>query len=147
MMLAALLLLLQPPSQIYGDDCEILILTLRTLELLLISNSRSKQAKKVKVAHTRLPSVGFRSWSRFLAVSLQVTWVLTLKRAATNCQGQEAQLSQRDRAMRRVSWNLANCHATVQKLLVWQAVNQVSAVANWPVRQNRTIDSAWWYVR
>ena len=29
-----------------------------------------------KVAHTRLPSVGFRSWSRFLAVSLQVTWVI-----------------------------------------------------------------------
>ena len=27
---------------------------------------------KVKVAHTRLPSVGFWSWSRFLAVSLQV---------------------------------------------------------------------------
>jgi len=32
--------------------------------------------KKVKVAHTRLPSVGFRSWSRFLAVNLQVTWVI-----------------------------------------------------------------------
>jgi len=31
---------------------------------------------KVKLAHTRLPSVGFRSWSRFLAVSLQVTWVI-----------------------------------------------------------------------
>ena len=50
-----------------------------------------------KVAHTRLPSVRFRSWSRFLAVSLQVMWVInpmvgcqacsypaTLKRAATN---------------------------------------------------------------
>jgi len=34
--------------------------------------------KKVKVAHTRLLSVGFRSWSRFLAVSLQVTWVINL---------------------------------------------------------------------
>jgi len=32
--------------------------------------------QKVKVAHTRLPSVGFRSWSRFLAVSLQVMWVI-----------------------------------------------------------------------
>jgi len=32
--------------------------------------------KKVKVAHTRLPSVGFWSWSRFLAVSLQVTWII-----------------------------------------------------------------------
>jgi len=29
--------------------------------------------KKVKVADTRLPSVGFRSRSRFSAVSLQVT--------------------------------------------------------------------------
>ena len=29
-----------------------------------------------KVAHTRLPSVGFRSWSRFFAVSLQVMWVI-----------------------------------------------------------------------
>jgi len=38
---------------------------------------------------------------------------------------QEAQLSPRDRAMRRVSWNLANCHATVQKLLVRQVLNQV----------------------
>ena len=32
--------------------------------------------KKIKVAHTRLPRVGFRSWSRFLAVSLQETWVI-----------------------------------------------------------------------
>jgi len=33
---------------------------------------------------------------------------------------QEDQLSPRDRAMRRVSWNLASCHATVQKLLSLQ---------------------------
>ena len=33
---------------------------------------------QVKLAHTRLPSVGFRSWSRFLAVSLQVMWVINL---------------------------------------------------------------------
>ena len=32
--------------------------------------------KKVRVAHTGLPSVGFRSWSRFFAVSLQVMWVI-----------------------------------------------------------------------
>ena len=38
--------------------------------------SIASNPKKVKVAHTRLPSVGFRSWSRFLAVSLQVTWVI-----------------------------------------------------------------------
>ena len=29
-----------------------------------------------KVAHTRLPSVGFRSWYWFLAVSLQVMWAI-----------------------------------------------------------------------
>ena len=29
------------------------------------------QSRKVKVAHSRLPSVRFRRWSRFLAVSLQ----------------------------------------------------------------------------
>ena len=32
--------------------------------------------KKVKVAHTRLSSVWFRSWSWILAFSLQVTWVI-----------------------------------------------------------------------
>jgi len=30
-----------------------------------------------KIAHTRLPSLGFRSWFRFLAVSQQVTWIIT----------------------------------------------------------------------
>jgi len=38
----------------------------------------SGYGKKVKVAHTRLPSVGSRSWSRFSAVSLQVTWIINL---------------------------------------------------------------------
>jgi len=37
---------------------------------------RVRTVNKVKLAHTRLPSVGFRSWSRFLAVSLQLTWVI-----------------------------------------------------------------------
>jgi len=37
---------------------------------------------------------------------------------------QEAQLSPRDHAMRCVSRNLANCHATVQKLLVRQVLNK-----------------------
>jgi len=64
---------------------------------------------------------------------------------------QEAQLSPRDRTMCRVSWNLANLlprsDATVQKPLVRQVLNEVSAVANWPVRQNRAVDSAWRSVR
>jgi len=43
---------------------------------------------------------------------------------------QEAPLSPRDRAMRRVSWNLANCHATVQKLLIRQVLTK-SMVWSW----------------
>ena len=35
---------------------------------------------------------------------------------------QEAQLSPRNRAMRRVSWNIVNCRATVQKLLLRQVL-------------------------
>ena len=43
---------------------------------------------------------------------------------------QEAQLSPRDRAMRCVNWNLANCHATVQKLLIRQVLAK-SMVWSW----------------
>jgi len=38
--------------------------------------------------------------------------------------------------MNRVSWSLANCHATLQKLLVRQVLNQISAAANWTARLN-----------
>ena len=34
------------------------------------------QLEKVNVAHTRLPSVEFRRWSRLSAVSLQETWII-----------------------------------------------------------------------
>jgi len=37
---------------------------------------------------------------------------------------QEAPLSLRDRAMRRVNRNVANCHATVQKLLIRQVLTK-----------------------
>jgi len=37
---------------------------------------------------------------------------------------QEAQLSPSDRAMHLVSSNLANCHVTVQKLLIWQVLTK-----------------------
>jgi len=64
-------------------------------------NTSDSLLKKVKLAHTRLPSVVFRSWSLFLAVSLQVmnhkpggrlpllsarhaVTPVTLKRTATN---------------------------------------------------------------
>ena len=43
--------------------------------------------------------------------------------------------------MRRVSWNLANCHATVQKLLVRQIVNK-SKLWSWRV-DNLTHDLVW----
>ena len=42
----------------------------------LIYRTEPTTKKCEKVAHTRLPSVGFRGWSRFLAVSLRVTWVI-----------------------------------------------------------------------
>ena len=42
----------------------------------------------------------------------------------SGCLQQEAQLSPRDRAMPSVSLNLANFHATVQKLLVRQVLNK-----------------------
>jgi len=45
---------------------------------------------------------------------------------------QETPLSPRDCAMRCVSWNLASCHATVQKLLVRQVVNK-SKLWSWRV--------------
>ena len=38
---------------------------------------------------------------------------------------QEAQLSPSDRAMRLVSSNFANCHATVQKLLIRQVLTKL----------------------
>ena len=55
-----------------------LIFFIYSVHLLLYQNSFHLHCvcKKVKVANTRLSSVGFRSWSRFLAVSLQVTWVV-----------------------------------------------------------------------
>ena len=37
---------------------------------------KTEHSEEKKVAHTRLQCVGFRSWSRFLAVSLQVAWVI-----------------------------------------------------------------------
>ena len=48
------------------------------LHLLLLKAVKCKRhvILKVKVHHTRLSSLGFRSWSRFLVVSLQVMWVI-----------------------------------------------------------------------
>jgi len=51
---------------------------------------------------------------------------------------QEAQLSPMDRAMHRVSWNLAYCHATVQKLLVRQVLNK-SKLWSWRVTVDRCV--------
>jgi len=51
---------------------------------------------------------------------------------------QEAQLSLRDRAMHHVSWNLANCHRVVQKILVWQVLNK-SKLWSWRVKVGRCV--------
>ena len=50
----------------------------------------------------------------------------------------EAPLSPRDRTMRRVSWNLANCRATVQKRLVRQVLNK-SKLWSWRVKVGRCV--------
>ena len=50
--------------------------TSATVSRILVLCMLCGVVKKVKVAHTRLPSVGSRSWSPFLAISLQVTWVI-----------------------------------------------------------------------
>jgi len=52
----------------------------------------------------------------FKTVRKKVFWLVLIK--------QEAQLSPRDRAMHCVSWNLANYHAAMQKLLVRQVLNK-----------------------
>ena len=53
---------------------------------------------------------------------------LASQRVVDGCQlqggPQEAQLSPRDRAMHRLNSNLANCHATVQKLLIRQVLTK-----------------------
>jgi len=54
-------------SLLYGDSCS----RCRDVICTSIHTGVCK-----KVVHTRLTSVGFRSWSRFLAVSLQVMWVI-----------------------------------------------------------------------
>ena len=51
---------------------------------------------------------------------------------------QEVQLSPMDRAMRRVGWNVANCHATVQKLLVRQVLNK-SKLWSWRDKVGRCV--------
>ena len=58
---------------------------------------------------------------------------------------QEAQLSPRDRAMRRVSWNLANCHATVRQVLnkskLWSWWATVGTMCNKHVHSTMTRSS------
>ena len=51
---------------------------------------------------------------------------------------QEAQLSPRDRAMRRVNRNLANCHSTVQKLLIRQVLTK-SMVRSWRFSRSQCV--------
>ena len=50
--------------------------TLQTHTVTVSQATLRRQFVMVTLAHTRLPSVRFRRWSRFLAVSLQVAWVI-----------------------------------------------------------------------
>ena len=49
--------------------------------------TKFQRVKKVKLAHTRLPSVGFRSWSRFLAAYRRV---YDSRHLHANCQEPES---------------------------------------------------------
>ena len=51
------------------------VLRLSSILWIYVTKQDNFVAKK-GIAHTRLLSVRFRSWSRFLAVSLQVMWVI-----------------------------------------------------------------------
>ena len=71
---------------------------------------------KTKVQHNGTVKCAVVLHFRFPAFSVDFCWL------PNNCEWQEAQLSPSDRAMRLVSSNLANCHATVQKLLIRQVL-------------------------
>ena len=68
-----------------------------------------------------LGSPGQRAVKRVRACAVDATGM----NRYTPCFKQEAQLSPTDRAMRLVSSNLANCHATVQKLLIRQVLTKL----------------------
>ena len=58
-------------SSLIGFSCSVVIFTVSRLRRHFIL-----QISKIQDKGKRLPSVGYRSWSRFLAVSLQVAWVI-----------------------------------------------------------------------
>ena len=63
------------PTWLLKERSSVLVSTITNNVNLSLTSGQSRPLIK-KVAHTRLPSEGSRSWSRFLAVSLQVTWVI-----------------------------------------------------------------------
>ena len=90
-----------------------------------MSTCESKRTGAVKSINLIVTCSTVLTWitSTFIDVSLT-------KHTCERKHWQEAQLSPRDRAMRRVNWNLANCHATVQKLLIPQVLTK-SMVWSW----------------
>jgi len=63
------------------DCCDYMVCVLHShycfvCKINTIKTLSNKQIKKLKIVHIRLLSVGFRSWSWFLAISLQVTCVI-----------------------------------------------------------------------
>jgi len=63
-----------PISKLSTPPCDINLFFF--VQIYIGGNRPTIKGKGKGIAHTRLPSVGFRSWSLFLAVSLQVTWVI-----------------------------------------------------------------------
>ena len=86
-----------------------------------------------------------KSWERqsLLSPDKSIATIITIvcdqfRLQYYNVSLQEARLSPRDRAMLRVSWNLVNCHATVQKLLVRQVLNK-SKLGSWRVTMGQCV--------
>ena len=97
--------------------------------------SRQKPKKNILLLYKAIP---FHSIVLFQATRPIQTKQRLHKKTENQYKEQEAQLSPRDRAMRRVNWNLANCHATVQKLLIRQVLTK-SMVWSWRFRRRQCV--------
>ena len=114
----------QPKCSTFSDSQAVLLSLALVLEVSSRTNFESLAlALKVKSLALALSRSPWPGWYYHF-------WIQNLLQPMADQVWQEAQLSQRDRAMRRVHLNLANCHATVQKLLIRQVLTK-SMVWSW----------------
>jgi len=101
--------------------------------LSLLRRLAPRRVHRTYLQHQHPPSILRMFRTRRIIMRTQFNFVYTSKNQALKAKAhktadlqkrQEAQRSPRDRAMRRVNWNLANCHATVQQLLIRQVLTE-----------------------